>query len=120
MATSQPVTFPLPYDTVFGTFLQVLPNLKLTVTSYDQAQGIIRASSGVSFSSWGENITIQMGASAPDTTTATITSDLKFGLVAWGKHEKNFARIFDAVQQQLHTNTQPWSGQPPAGGGPPA
>src|SRR5262245_44492135 len=121
MATSEPAHYPLPYPVVFDAFIRAIPLASMKVDSADPQNGIINASSGISFSTWGERVSVRIGAASADSTTAVISSDLKFGLVAWGKHERNFRNLFDAVNRVLAAGAAPppYPPQQPPGAYPP-
>ncbi|MEL7207362.1 MAG: hypothetical protein AAGK32_03860 [Actinomycetota bacterium] len=126
MPTSDPIRFPFPYSDVFRTLVSVLPQHKMEVVGADESTGLIQAKTGITMRTWGENLTIRLGS--PDgggTTEMVVESNLKFGLVAWGKHEKNFETIARAVDYALRPGTpSPGADAPPppppaAGGQPP-
>lgn len=112
MATSDPIRFPRPYAEVFRSLVSVLPQHKIEVVSADEPSGTIHAKTGVTMRTWGETLTIRLGS--PDggaTTEMVVESNLKFGLAAWGKHDKNFATITNAVNTALAGPTPPPTGQ---------
>src|SRR3954470_13548474 len=101
MASSQPATYPFPYQVVFDAFVHAIPLASMKVVLADPARGVIQATTSVSLSTWGERVSVRIGANNAESTTAVIDSDLKFGLVAWGKHDRNFTNLFNAVNQVL-------------------
>jgi hypothetical protein len=50
--------FPFPYDDVFNGICKVITKLGFELKSYDRVVGIVSASKGISFLTWGENLTI--------------------------------------------------------------
>jgi hypothetical protein len=111
MATSSTYTVPHPYTEVFRTLVGVLPNHGFEIVATDEASGVIQAKTGINLRTWGETVTMRLGS--PDggsTTSMVIDSKLKFGIAAWGKHEKNFAAVMAALEAAFGG---------PAGGPPP-
>lgn len=99
---SEVVVLDAPYAQVFEAAVQALPTIKMSVRSADPQQGVIVASTGMSLASWGEDVTIRLGASEDGrSTNLWMESKMKFGLVNWGKHRKNFEAIVRAVQARL-------------------
>ena len=108
MATSDTITFDRPYTEVFRTLVGVLPQHKIEVISTDEPNGVIHAKTGITLRTWGETLTIRLGSPDGGTTTEmVIDSNLKFGLAAWGKHDKNFTTITDAVHTAFAAPSQP-------------
>jgi hypothetical protein len=114
MATSQPMQFPQPYEVVFRTLTEILPSqCKMQIRRADGATGIIEAASSAGMLTWGENLVIRVGASGDAATVVQIDSSLKFGLVAWGKHQKNFDAVFGALSSRLGVAPTPLPPTPP-------
>lgn len=107
-SVSAPVNLGVPYQRAFDAVVAALPTIPMTVGSADPSTGLIIGSSGISAASWGEKITVQVWAVDEATSAFTVESKLSFGLVDWGKHKKNIAKVTAAVQAQL--------GAPPAWG----
>jgi hypothetical protein len=93
--------FGYPKAQVWDALPGALQSVKMSVDSSDPAAGRIEASTGVSLSSWGENVSVQVGEAGPDKTTVTVSTKLKFGLTGWGKLKKNINRVFDSLDQSL-------------------
>ena len=117
MATSETITIDQPYAQVFRTLVGVLPQHKIEIVATDEAAGVITAKTGITMRTWGETIVIRLGSrDAGATTEMVIESNLKFGLAAWGKHDKNFATISDAANAAFPGSSPPpprQPGQPP-------
>ena len=99
MTTSSTYAIPHPYTEVFRTLVGVLPNHGFEILAEDEASGVIQAKTGINLRTWGETVSIRLGS--PDggsTTSMLIDSNLKFGIAAWGKHEKNFTAIMAALE----------------------
>jgi hypothetical protein len=53
-------------------------------------------------------VTVRVGAPDPTSSVVTVESRLKFGLVAWGKHEKNFEAVFAGLDRELGVHGEPF------------
>jgi hypothetical protein len=104
---SMPVTYPLPAQTVFGALMQALLQTPLRVKGADPNQGTIWADKGLSLATWGENVTIFVWQPSPGQTSVAVQSSLKFGLVAWGAHDRNFRTVFEALDRMLQFQAPP-------------
>ena len=102
MGTTDARTFSAPYQQTFDAVVQTLPLSKFTVNAADPANGTIQASSGLSMGSWGETISLRVGAVDAATTTVTVESGAKFGMT-YGKNKRNVAKILDALSAALPT-----------------
>jgi len=99
---SQVVSLPATYDASFAAAVECLPSVSMSVRSADPQNGVIVASTGMSLTSWGEDVTIRLQAAEDGSTTNLwMESKMKFGLVNWGKHEKNFNAVANAIQARL-------------------
>ena len=98
----------------------------LTVTSFDDYMMTYRFKHGISLTSWGENITIQLTRMAENVTNMNVISEcaLPTQLVDWGKNTENINKIFNymdyavpaAMSAPAAQNTVPPQGynqQPP-------
>jgi hypothetical protein len=113
---SSPRTFPHPYGQVFEALVAILPPEGFTIAWADKATGRISIKTGINMRTWGEELLIHAGAPDPASTQIVIHSELKFGLIDWGRQTSNFARIEEALGRYLAyyypDNHQP--GHPPA------
>ena len=109
MATSRSAarTYAGDYAAVFDAVCRAAPEAGLKPATADPATGVITLSSSVSLASWGENITIQVGQVQPGTIQVTIRSGLKFGLVDWGRNDKNLAALFARIDAAVAGSTPP-------------
>ena len=67
MATShtRDVDLPYPYPVVVDAIVHAAPSVKLKVSTVDPARGMVFGSRGMSFFSYGLNVTIQLGQTTP-------------------------------------------------------
>ena len=88
-------------EKVWAALPSALQSVKMSVDSTDAASGRIEASTGVSLSSWGEKVSVQVAEAGPDKSKVTVSTKLKFGLTGWGKLKKNINRVFDSLDASL-------------------
>jgi len=98
---SDPEVYPFDYQLVFASACEALPAAGFRVLSADPATGVIQATSDLSAASWGENLAVQLGSAQAGETTVIFHSNLKFGLVDWGKNKRNVNRIRDELRRRL-------------------
>lgn len=102
---------PAPID-YFVTKLRSIPASGLGYSVVGErpiANGIaIALSHSISFSSWGENITVML-TSQGSQTVVDITSECSMPtqIVDWGKNAENIQRIFLYLQSNMPVNAQP-------------
>lgn len=99
--SEQAFQHPGPADRVFAATCQALVSLTMTITFADPASGTIRASSGMTMFSWGENLELNVIPVGAEATAVSMGSGLKFGLIDWGKNRKNIERIHQAIGAAL-------------------
>ena len=107
MATShtRDVELPYPHPVVLDAFVHSAPAVKLKVSTVDPARGMVFGSRGMSFFSYGLNVTVQLGQVTPTVPTqARIHSALLFGLLDYGANRRYVDRIVEAVTGWLETN----------------
>ncbi len=84
----------------------------MAVQAADPTTGAITLSTSMSLASWGENIALQVGQLEPGVIQVGMRSGVKFGLVDWGKNDKNISRFFAALDAELGL-AGPLPGVPP-------
>lgn len=122
MATSKEIahSYPADYETVFDAVCKAVQAEGMSIQAADQSSGAIRVSSTVSMASWGENVSIQVGVDQAGQTQVAVRSALKFGLVDWGKNQKNIDKIFFRIADVLQNPQGYAAGAAAATGGGPA
>jgi hypothetical protein len=93
--------FAHPKAKVWDALPGALESVKMKIDFTDHGAGRVDASTGVSLSSWGEKVSVQVGEAGPNATTVTVTTGLKVGLVGWGKLKKNINRVFESLDRTL-------------------
>lgn len=125
MATSksEAQTYAGEYAAVFDAACRAAGLVGMTVTRADPSTGVINLSSSMSFTSWGENVVLQVGQLGPGAVQVAVRSDLKFGLVDWGKNAKNVNQLLGTIDVALHQpaaampqQAMPQQAAAPAGG----
>ncbi len=105
--------YPLPYATVFNAVPQVIQNLGHRLQHADPNQGIIRFSTGMSLTTWGENLTAQIAPVDPQQSATAVqltSSGALPTLIAQGKrNRKVISQFFDELDRALN-----WRSEAPA------
>lgn len=100
-----------PYDGVFQAVCAAASAEEMTVTVADPAAGVVQMSRGMSLATWGENLDVRLRP-FPTGTEVTIGSALKFGLVDWGKNERNIATLFARILHAVSAGAGAWHPDP--------
>ena len=103
MATAKDAarTYQADYAAVFDAVGRAAVRCGMGVRAADPATGAFTLSTSASLMSWGENLGVQVGQLEPGVIQVAMRSDLKFGLVDWGKNAKNINRFFAALDAEL-------------------
>jgi len=114
MATAKDAarTYQAEFATVFDAAARAAARCGMGVKAADPATGVLTLSTSMSLMSWGENLGVQVGQLEPGVMQVAIRSDVKFGLVDWGKNAKNINQFFAALDAELGL-TGPLPGVPP-------
>ncbi len=100
-------SFPANGAAVFQAAMQAVPQSGFKLKGSDPEAGQIKASKGLSLMSWGETITITVGA---DGRVTIKSASLAFQLVAYGKNQANVNKLFAAIGALLQA--EPSAPQP--------
>ena len=92
--------FDLPKDILLDKMKEVLTEAGFKVRNVDRAKGSLFATTPMTFYSWGENIYLDM-KEANGVTTVHFLSVCVFGIVSWGKNEKNHDRMLETFENSL-------------------
>jgi len=92
--------FPFSYEAVFDGLVEVIPRVGMSVKNQNKVIGRITASTGMSFLSWGESLTIIVKKTDKNSTTIGNEAALIVGLNL-ARHQKNFNKIIAALSQNL-------------------
>lgn len=97
---------------VFDAACHAASREDLKVTSANPAYGVATLTSGVTIASWGENLELQVYQVGPGAVSVTLSSGLKFGLVDWGRNNRNLARFFAALSTLVAPVPPAWLPDP--------
>ena len=100
------------YDNVFRAVCDAAQAELMTVKSADPAAGLIRLSTGVSLTTWGENLDVNLRPAASNGVEVTIHSTLKVGLVDWGRNRQNIEKLFGRLSAVLAAPAGAWQPDP--------
>jgi len=94
------VEYDLPKDILFEKMKEVLTEAGFKVRHADKDAGILVATSAISLYSWGENIYVDITESSGKT-KVDFCSACFFGIVSWGRNEKNYERMMETFENSL-------------------
>lgn len=92
--------FDLPKDILFHKIEEVLKEAGFKVVNTNKTESSLFATSSISFWSWGENIYIDLAEKNGNTEVAFCSACI-FGLVSWGRNEKNFELLLETFEKSL-------------------
>lgn len=101
------VEYPYSKKTVFAAVMAAANQIDgFELDSADEMSGHVTLKAGVSWSSWGENIPIQLVSVSPVRTKVEIISTPKTGVLFggandFGKNRRNIEKIISAISAQL-------------------
>lgn len=102
MAASQKIVlkFTKSQDELFQAALRAIPICNFSLKYSNASAGVISASTGWSFASWGENIQINI---TPDgTVIAESSCAFPLQVVDWGKNQKNIENFLLTLRMMLN------------------
>ncbi len=97
--TTVQLRFPAPPEALWNALPAGVAMLGGSTPWYDRARGTVFFKTGMTFFSWGQNITAQVSQSE-GCAVLTVATSLKFGLFDWGEG-KRLAHQFAAVVAQV-------------------
>jgi hypothetical protein len=97
-------TYDRPRETVLTALLDGLPETRLRPRQVDKKRGFVRATTRVTWLSWGEKVTISVKSRGPEQTEVTMESGFKVWMTHdLGQHRRNFAEVFGMLDRRLGT-----------------
>lgn len=94
--------FNYPYEKVFGEAENALKDAGFKVKNTDKGKGVIEASAGMSWKSWGEKIKVTIRKSeGREGAEVEIESKEKAQLIDYGKGSENIRKFFEALKKRL-------------------
>jgi hypothetical protein len=110
-----------PYEVVFDAVCKAAVAERMAVRFADLSTGVVSVSADMTAFSWGETADIRVwrieDADGGGIGVA-IESKLKFGLVDWGKNQRNIGKLFARVDHVLADPAAYVQAPPPAGWNP--
>jgi hypothetical protein len=100
-ARSATKRFGHPYPVVVEACINALPTHGFRLRSADETAGVIEAERGWSRWSFGEVLTIHVGADDSTATSVVVDSSLKSLGFATKAHPRNFADVYAALESYL-------------------
>ncbi|MFJ7212040.1 hypothetical protein [Amycolatopsis sp. NPDC098790] len=95
--------FPAPPEVLWNALPAAVATLGGLTPWYDRPRGTVFFKTGMTFLSWGQNVTAQV-SQGTEGSVLTVTTSLKFGLFDWGEG-KRLAHRFAAVIAQVAGTT---------------
>lgn len=95
---SESRTYNRSLNEVLEASIRALKNCGFTIT--EKGQRIVKASSGISLRSWGEDIQVKMSSTSKGI-EVKITAEPKAQLFDLGKSEEDVSRFFSELEKQL-------------------
>lgn len=92
--------FDLPKDILFDKMAEVLSEAGFTMRHIDKVSGHLFATAKTTIWSWGENIYIEI-REVNGFTSVDFCSVCFFGIISWGKNERNYERMMDTFENSL-------------------
>jgi len=94
-------TFSTSVNEAFQASLDCVKKLGWEIIKQDPDLGEIKAKTGATLRSWGENISIKTIADQPSQTTISVTSDAPFQLFDWGKSSENEKLFVEQLRKAI-------------------
>jgi hypothetical protein len=92
--------FDLPKHLLFEKLLEMMPEAGFKIRKADEDSGDIFATTPLTWTSWGENIYIEL-KEMNGKTTMDFCSACLFQLSSWGKNESNYDNFMDEFEKSL-------------------
>ena len=92
--------FDFSRDIMFDKMIEVIKHAGFKIIETDKETGDIFATSGMTFSSWGENIYVSMKEELGKT-TVDFCSACFFQVYDWGKNERNYIKLLNEFEDSL-------------------
>jgi len=92
--------FDLPKDILFDKMAEVLTEAGFAVRHADKTSGNLFATAKTTIWSWGENIYVEI-KEHNGLTKIDFCSVCFFGMISWGKNERNYERMMDTFENSL-------------------
>ena len=104
--------YSLPKSVVFRELLNVLTVLGFKIKESSESTGLIEASKGMSFRSWGETLRVSVISSNAGS-QVNVESGEKYQVVDYGKNKENVQKILAELDNRLLSSGQAPPPPPP-------
>ncbi len=94
------ISFKSSYKKTFEEVKNALSECKFKIKEENEKTGTIKVSAGISFSSWGESMTVCVVKTSSGT-KVNVYSGSKAQLFDWGKNKKNIDKLFNDLSKRL-------------------
>ncbi|MBA3900164.1 MAG: hypothetical protein H0X62_08145, partial [Bacteroidetes bacterium] len=92
--------FDFSKEILFEKLIEVLDNAGFTINKTNKETGEIFATSSISWSSWGENIYIEINE-INDKTIIDFYSVCFIQIISWGKNKRNYDKFLNEFEKSL-------------------
>jgi len=93
-------SYDIPKDLMFEKTIEVINNSDFKLAKTNKEKLEILAISTVTFKSWGENLYISFESDGDETIMKFFSTTL-FQMYSWGKNEKNYNNLLNAIESSL-------------------
>jgi hypothetical protein len=87
-------TFPVAREAAYSAAIATIVALGWQVTHSAPSEGIVTASTPVTMSTFGDNVTVHVVSVAPGQSRVDVTSATPRQVVDWGKNRENVERFY--------------------------
>jgi len=94
------ITFDWPRELLFDKVIEVLEHSKFRLAETERAGFKILATTGLTLTSWGENLYIDLEQKDEETVMHFCSTTL-FQIYSWEKNDKNFRDLMDEIERSL-------------------
>lgn len=91
-------------DSVLNACIATLKSLDITIDSTNTKAGIVKARTGVSIFSWGNEIELKVVSANWYQHTVIVTSSASSQIIAWGTNEDNETTIINELPKTLYND----------------
>ena len=76
-------------------------NPKFVLMMQNPQTGVVSGETRLNAMSWGENLLVRIVPNAQGTCNVTFSSQMKYGIVSWGRNDKNIEAMIQGMNAQL-------------------
>lgn len=98
-------SYPYPRERVMDAALRGIAELRYRMNSVDRESGLISFRTGVTFRSWGQDMSLTVVGNGPNECSVAVGAKVGFALLDWGERKSITAKIFNLVEEYLQVET---------------